>query len=253
MQPIIAVVCDVREFDNYRWHAAPETYLRAALEVAGVMPVLVPAFGEKIDIASLLGRVDGVMLTGSKTNVHPSFFGVEPTADHEPFDMARDGTSLPMARAAVAGGVPLLAICRGHQELNVAMGGTLATEIQNLEGRNDHRSDPDGSMDHRFRIVHNVTPRAGGSLAEIVGEAPVPVNSLHRQAVDQLAPGLMVEALADDGTIEAYSVAGARAFALGVQWHPEYWAGRDGPSTRIFQAFGDAVHAYASGRLIAAQ
>ncbi|MBO6637544.1 MAG: gamma-glutamyl-gamma-aminobutyrate hydrolase family protein [Roseitalea sp.] len=253
MQPIVAVVCDVRQFDTYTWHATPETYLKAALEVAGVLPLMVPAFGDRIDIAGLLKRVDGVMLSGSKSNVHPGLYGAEPGPDYEPYDPARDATSLPLARAAVETGVPLLAICRGLQELNVALGGTLATEIQQLEGRSDHRAPERETHDERFAIAHDVAPKADGCLAAIVGNGPVPVNSLHRQAISALAPRLQVEAVADDGTVEAVSVIDAPGFALGVQWHPEYWAKSDTPSRRIFEAFGAATRVCAGGRLAAAQ
>ncbi|MCR9123557.1 MAG: gamma-glutamyl-gamma-aminobutyrate hydrolase family protein [Phyllobacteriaceae bacterium] len=253
MQPIVAVVCDVRQFDTYTWHATPETYLKAAVEVAGVLPLMVPAFGERIDIDGLLGRIDGVMLSGSKSNVHPALYGVEPAAEYEPYDPARDATSLPLARAAVEAGVPLFAICRGLQELNVALGGTLATEIQELEGRSDHRAPQREAHDERFAIAHDVAPKADGCLAAIVGGGPVPVNSLHRQAISALAPRLQVEAMAEDGTIEAVSVIDAPGFALGVQWHPEYWAKSDAPSRRLFEAFGEATRMRAGGRLAAAQ
>lgn len=253
MQPIVAVVCDVRAFDGYRWHAAPEQYLRAALDVAGVLPLLVPAFGSGVDVASLLTRVDGVLVTGSKSNVHPSLYDVAPSERHEPYDQERDATSLPVIRAAIETGVPLLAICRGIQELNVALGGSLLTEIQEQEGRRDHRAADSQHHDERFAIVHDVVPKAGGCLAAIVGAEPVAVNSLHRQSIDRLAPRLATEALADDGTIEAVSVIDAPGFALGVQWHPEYWAASDTPSRQLFEAFGDAVRAFAGCRLVAAQ
>lgn len=254
MQPLVAVACDVRTFDRYRWHAAPEPYLRAAIEVAGVIPLLVPAFGPAIDMSALLERVDGVLVTGSKTNVHPLRYGVAPSARHEPYDEERDATSLPLIEAALSAGVPLFAICRGLQELNVALGGSLATEIQEEDGRDDHRAPESESEDERFAIVHPVTPEAGGRIAAIVGDEPVAVNSLHRQAIARLSPRLAVEARAEDGTIEAVSVIDAPGFAVGVQWHPEYWAATDLPSRRLFEAFGDAVRAHAGARRpIAAQ
>lgn len=253
MQPIVAVVCDVRELDGYRWHAAPEQYLRAALDVAGVLPVLVPAFGAKVDITGLLARVDGVLVTGSKSNVHPSNYGVAPSKRHEPYDEERDATSLPTIRAAIEAGVPLLAICRGIQELNVALGGSLLTEIHEEDDRHDHRAPESEHHDERFAIVHDVAPRVGGCLAAIVGPDPVAVNSLHRQSINALAPRLAVEAVAEDGTIEAVSVIDAPGFALGVQWHPEYWAASDVPSRQLFEAFGDAVRGSMDRRLMAAQ
>jgi putative glutamine amidotransferase len=248
MQAIVAVVADVREFDNYRWHAAPETYLEAAMGVAGFLPLIVPAFGERIDFEDLLTRVDGVMLTGSKTNVHPRHYGQEATEAHEPFDEARDATSLPLIRAAIGAGVPLFAICRGIQELNVALGGSLATEIQTMEGTADHRAPVSQVQDERFQIVHGISVKPGSCMAGIVGGGRVDVNSLHRQAIDALAPNLQVEATADDGTVEAVSVIGAKGFAVGVQWHPEYWARTDPPSAALFKAFGDVVRDYAEKR-----
>lgn len=253
MQPLVAVACDVREFERYRWHAAPEPYLRAASEVAGVLPLLVPAFGPAIDVPGLLARVDGVLMTGSKTNVHPSRYGAEPSARHEPYDEDRDATSLPLIRGAIEAGVPLFAICRGLQELNVALGGSLATEIQELDGRDDHRAPESEDQDVRFEIRHAVTPEAGGALARIVGAEGIAVNSLHRQGVERLSPRLAVEARAGDGTIEAVSVIGAPGFAVGVQWHPEYWAATDTPSRRLFEAFGDAVRAHAGRHAQAAE
>jgi len=137
--------------------------------------------------------------------------------------------------------VPLLAICRGFQELNVALGGTLDTEIHELEDRVDHRAPVSEDHDVRFGLAHEVDLEPGSTLAAILGTERVPVNSLHRQAIRDLAPGLIVEAHADDGTVEAVRVADARAFALGVQWHPEYWAGSDPPSRAIFTAFRNAA------------
>lgn len=248
MQPIVAVVADVRQFDNYTWHCSPQQYLTAACDVSGVLPLLVPAFGQKVDFGSLLSRVDGVMVTGSRTNVHPSLYGETPTPAHEPFDPARDATTLPLIAAAVEAGVPLLAICRGLQELNVALGGKLATEIQELPGIDDHRAPPTEDTELRFAIRHPVRVAEGSCMAAIVGAGDVPVNSLHRQAISALAPRLTAEAFAPDGTIEAVSVIGAPGFAVGVQWHPEFWAKTDAPSRKIFEAFGDAVRDFAKRR-----
>ena len=133
-QPLVAVSTDVRQFDNYVWHAAPRQYLEAAIAGAGVFPVLVPSFGDRLDLDRLLDSVDGVMLTGARSNVHPSLYGGEASEANGPYDHERDATTLPLIRKAIERGVPLLAICRGIQELNVALGGTLATEIQELPG-----------------------------------------------------------------------------------------------------------------------
>jgi putative glutamine amidotransferase len=254
-QPLIAVTGDVRQFDSYTWHATPQTYLEAAVGVARVTPLIVPAFGSRIDIDSILDSVDGVMATGSKTNVHPQHYEVAPSLAHEPFDEARDATAIPLLRRAVERGIPLLAICRGFQELNVALGGSIATEIQDLEGRMDHRAAVSDDQKVRFRIHQPVHIKPGTCLAEIIGAGKVEVNSLHRQAVERLAKGLDVEAVADDGTIEAVSVRGAKAFAVGVQWHPEFWAKDDAPSSAIFGAFGDAArhHLYQRRHAAAAE
>lgn len=237
---LIAVPSDVREFENYVWHASPATYLDAIREVAGAIPVIVPAIVTPDELATVLARVDGVLLTGSVTNVHPSRYGVEPSPAHEPYDPARDRLTDALARQAIAAGVPLLAICRGHQELNVALGGSLATEIQEGEGRMDHRAVPHPDQAERFGLRHPVALEPGGRLEAIVGCAAIDVNSLHRQAIDRLADGLEVEARAADGTIEAVSVREAPGFTLGVQWHPEYWARTDAPSRAIFEAFAAA-------------
>jgi putative glutamine amidotransferase len=247
-QPLVAVSTDTRTFENYTWHAAPEQYLEAAVSAAGVLPVLIPSFGERLDLDALLATVDGVMVTGSKSNVHPSLYGGEAGEANGPYDPARDATTLPLIRKAVERGVPLLAICRGIQEMNVALGGTLATEIQEREGVADHRAPAGVSQDERFAIRQKVSIRPGSCLAGIFEAGDIQVNSLHRQGVDRLGPRLDVEAVAEDGTVEAVSVRGAPAFALGVQWHPEYWAHKDDTSRRIFEAFGDAVRAHAAAR-----
>lgn len=244
-QPLVAVSTDVKQFENYTWHATPQQYLEAALAVAGVFPVLVPSFGGSLDFDSLLDSVDGVMVTGSRSNVHPSLYGGDASEANGPYDPARDSTTLPLIRRAIERGVPLLAICRGIQELNVALGGTLATEIQERPGSLDHRAPAGDLQDERFAIRQKVSIKPGSCLADVFSAGEVMVNSVHRQAVDRLGARLQVEAAADDGTIEAVSVRDARAFAVGVQWHPEYWVRSDDASARIFRAFGDAARAHA--------
>jgi putative glutamine amidotransferase len=241
---IVVIPADIREFDGYVWHASPAQYVRAAVEGSHVQPLIVPALEKGFDADGILDRVDGVLISGSRTNVHPSLYGAEATENHGPFDPARDATSLPLIRRAIDRGIPLLAICRGIQELNVAMGGTLATEIQELPGRIDHRKPDVTVTDEAFAIRHTITVAKGGCLAEFLGAGETRVNSLHRQAISDLAPRLAVEALAEDGTVEAVSVIDAPGFAVGVQWHPEYWIGSDEISNKIFAAFGEAVRAY---------
>jgi putative glutamine amidotransferase len=248
MKALIAVAADTRHFDGYDWHCSPNTYLEAAVHVAGVIPLLVPAFGKDVDFDAVLDAVDGVLVTGSKTNVHPSLYGVAPTSAHEPFDEARDATSIPLLLRALTRGVPVLAICRGFQELNVAFGGSIASELQEIAGRMDHRAVVSDDQAERFKIHQNVSVKEGSCLASIIGAGDVKVNSVHRQGIDKLAANLVIEAIAPDGTIEAVSVANAKGFAVGVQWHPEYWAKSDAPSRKILTAFGEAVRQHRTAR-----
>ncbi|MBV6657144.1 MAG: gamma-glutamyl-gamma-aminobutyrate hydrolase family protein [Devosiaceae bacterium] len=248
-KPLVLVSCDLKSFDGYQWHAAIDTYARAVALASGCAPVLMPALGALSAADSLLEAAHGIVFTGARSNVHPENYGTKATDDHEPFDAARDETTLPMILRAVERGVPLLAICRGHQELNVAFGGTIDAEIQTIEGRLDHRGGPsDAPVDHRFRPKHPVALRPGGPLEAAIGEREIVVNSVHRQAIGRLGDGLTAEATAPDDTIEAISVTDATGFTLGVQWHPEHWACQsleaDAPSTAIFRAFGEAAAAY---------
>jgi len=252
-QPIVAVSTDTRHFENYTWHAAPQQYLEAAITGADVIPLLVPSFGDRLDLDAVLDRVDGVLLTGSKSNVDPALYGGDASEANGPYDTARDLTTLPMIRKAIARGIPLLAICRGIQELNVALGGTLATEIQERDGSMDHRAPVSDNQDERFAIRQVVTIAPDSCLAGIFGAGDIMVNSVHRQAVDRLGSRLQVEALAPDGTVEAVSVKDARGFAVGVQWHPEYWVKSDSESQKIFRAFGEAARAYARTRNVLPQ
>jgi putative glutamine amidotransferase len=248
IRPLIALTADHRTSERHTQHLVVSTYVDAVTDVAGGLPVLVPAIGDRLEIGALLSRIDGLLLTGSPSNVHPSHYGVAPTPGHEPYDEARDATTLPLIRAAIERGVPLLAICRGFQELNVALGGSLDTEIQDLPGREDHRSPQADSNDARYAIRQPVMIARGGCLGRIVEADEIAVNSLHRQGIGRLAERLTVEAAAPDGTIEAVVVRDAPGFAVGVQWHPEYWAASDTPSRRILEAFGAAARGYAEAR-----
>lgn len=247
-KPVIAIPADFRAFDGNVWHATPHQYVQAAVEGSGVITFLVPALETGNDADDILDRVDGVLISGSRTNVHPALYGKEASEADGPFDPGRDATSLPLIRRALERGVPLLAICRGIQELNVALGGTLASEIQDMPGMWDHRKPDVPDLDVAYGIRQSVTVREATCLAAVLGAGEVQVNSLHRQAIFKAAPRLAVEAVAEDGTIEAVSVIDAKAFAVGVQWHPEYWVGRDGPSSKLFEAFGDAVRNYAASK-----
>jgi putative glutamine amidotransferase len=245
MSPLILVTTEVRPMDGYVWHAAADTYLKALAGI-GCAPVLMPSLGAAIDLEALLSRVDGVLLTGSRSNVHPERYGVAASERHEPYDLHRDATVFRLIPLALEMGVPLFAICRGFQELNVALGGTLVTEAQERPGSLDHRAPLGPPNDERFRLVHNVSFEPDSRLSALVGAGSIRVNSVHRQVIDRLAPGLIAEARAPDGTVEAARVANARNFAFGVQWHPEYWAATDAPSGSLFRAFGDAARVRAA-------
>lgn len=233
--------------DTLFQHAAPRIYGEALIAVAEAVPVLLPSLGAPM--LGVLDRLDGLLIDGSPSNVEPHRYGVTHDATPDAHDPARDDTTLPLIRAAVARGLPVLAICRGIQELNVALGGTLHQQVHRVPGRMDHR-EPKGTADEAFAMRHWIS--LSGSLARIVGAPRMWVNSLHGQAIDCPAPGLVVEAEAEDGTIEAVRVATAPGFALGVQFHPEWHARTDAANGAIFRAFGEACRAYAEGRSLAA-
>ncbi len=248
-KPLVLVTADVKSIDGYNWHAAISTYLHAVLRGSDAIPVILPSLGAELDLDAALDNVDGVLVTGARSNVNPQLYGEEATEENGPYDPDRDATTLPLVRRAVERGIPVFAICRGMQELNVAMGGTLYTEIQTMSGRSDHRAPQSDRQDERFRIAHPVEVSPGGCLENVLGSEPVEVNSLHRQAVGQLGNGLTIEAQAADGTIEAVSVKDSPGYVLATQWHPEYWVTTDGPSKKLFAAFGDALRAYREKRL----
>lgn len=208
------------------------------------MPLVVPALGGQADIEAVLAVADGVMLTGSTSNVDAALYG-QPLHDPSlPLDPARDATTLPLLRAAIGRGVPLFGICRGFQEMNVALGGTLHQAVHEVPGMMDHRERPGAPLEVQYGPAHRVRLAEGGFLSGLLGVRETTVNSLHGQGIDRLAPGLTVEAVADDGLVEAYTVRDAAAFALAVQWHPEWQATANAVSMKLFHAFGLACHCY---------
>lgn len=251
MRPLIGISCCVKAFGVFATpnHAASGTYVRAVMGPIGGLPVLLPAAGADI-VAELVPRLDGLILTGSRSNVWPGHYEGPDHAPGTPEDQERDATTLPLIRAAVAAGIPLLAICRGMQELNVALGGSLDQRIQDLPGRMDHSTPSDQPISAvRTGKAHGVRLAEGGRLAAMLGlSGEIPVNSLHNQGVQRLAPRLRVEALAPDGTVEAVSAPDAPGFLLGVQWHPEYDWEQDQRSRRIFEVFGEACDGWAARR-----
>ncbi len=246
MKALVGISCCVKFFGTFGMpnHAASDTYVRATEQVVGAVPILVPASQAACDIPTLLSRLDGIILTGSRSNVHPSLYDGPPHADGTPEDPARDSITLPLIRAAIRNGTPLLAICRGMQELNVALGGSLDQRIQDLPGRMDHSTPMQPNSRVRTGKAHAVAVVPGSWLHRVAGATTISINSLHNQGVDRLAPGLVVEGRAPDGTIEAVRVAAAPGFAVGVQWHPEYDWMHDAVSRGILASFGQAVRAH---------
>lgn len=242
-KPLVLIPADVKLIGEHPFHAVGQKYILAVAQGAEALPLLVPAMSEHLDIDALLATADGIMLTGSPSNVHPSHFGQNVHNPALPLDPARDALTLKLIKAAIAAGVPLLAICRGFQELNVAFGGSLHQAVQEVSGYHDHREAKDMVLDTQYAPVHQVNLVANGQLAKILGVSETMVNSLHGQGIDKLGAGLSAEAHAPDGLIEAVSVRNAKSFALGVQWHPE-WKVMENPSyLAIFKAFGDACRA----------
>ena len=248
-RPLIGLSADCKLLDGRRYHTLGDKYARAVAEAAGGTPLVLPAMVEQMDLDAVLAVLDGVVLTGSPSNVHPSRYGQPPAESAEPYDEARDGLTFGLLSATLERGVPLLAICRGFQELNVALGGTLHANLHEQPGCFDHRAPRSDDIDVRYGARHSVRLRSGGVLQGVLGAEQVEVNSLHRQGVDRLAERLLVEATADDGTIEAVSVRDSRGFALGVQWHPEYRVLDNDVSRRLFEAFGKAVATRARTRV----
>jgi putative glutamine amidotransferase len=237
-------------------HRVGDKYITSVVEAAGAAPVLLPAIGD-LHVPDWLALVDGLMFTGSLSNVEPARYDGPASAPGTLHDRARDATTLPLLTAAIAAGVPIFCICRGHQELNVALGGTLHQTVHDVPGRFDHRAPKDQpGWEAKYRPIHPVALAPGGCLRRWIGQDRIMVNSLHWQGIDRLAPGLAVEATADDGQIEAVSVIAAKTFAIGVQWHPEFKPLEDAASTALFQAFAAACISRRHGRhqpLMAAQ
>jgi putative glutamine amidotransferase len=240
-RPLIGIPADRRMLGAQAYHLAGEKYLTAVLDAAGAIPVIVPAIGRELNLTELLDSVHGLLFTGSPSNVEPHRYQGEPSAEGTLHDSHRDETTLPLIPRAVAAGVPVLGICRGFQEFNVAYGGTLWQKLQDVPGFIDHRELPELPLEAQYAPVHEVTLTAGGVLQQFAGGAQsLRVNSLHSQGVRELGKGLCVEARSSDGVIEAFRVTAAKQFALAVQWHPEWRAMNNDFSKQLFAAFGAA-------------
>jgi putative glutamine amidotransferase len=249
-RPVVGVIGSAyRIEDRFATQLVGERNLRAVAEVAGALPLMFAATPDITDVGALLDAVDGVVLTGARANVHPARFGTEPDSRHEPYDLHRDDLALALSEACVARGVPLFGICRGLQEMNVAFGGSLHPEIRELPGRMNHRMPrlesgeihPDTTV--VFADRHDVRLVPGGVFAQLLGCETIRVNSLHGQGILEPGDRVVVEGVAEDGTIEAIRIADAPNFALGVQWHAEYDPQHNPINRALFQAFGEALSA----------
>jgi putative glutamine amidotransferase len=250
-KPVIGVVADLNRRPTHPVHSVGDKYLDAVTAGAGALAFVVPAlidrpggaFTDAADADRVLDLLDGLFLTGATSNVDPARYGATLSNPNSPADPARDEVSLALARGAIRRGMPVLGVCRGFQEINVALGGTLHQEVHNVPGLADHRERDGDPLDAQYGPSHKVALSEGGLLRRLAGTGTIAVNSLHGQGVDRLAPGLTIEAVAPDGLIEAYRGDSA-GFLLAVQWHPEWQFRANAVSVEIFRAFGDAARAW---------
>jgi putative glutamine amidotransferase len=247
-RPLIGLPADRRMIGPHPFHAVGEKYARAVLDAAAGLPLLIPSLADELKLDELVERLDGLLFTGSPSNVEPHHYEGPPSRPGTLHDPARDATTLPLIRKAVRAGVPVLGICRGFQEVNVAFGGSLYQRVHEVAGYLDHRDDETQPLEVQYGPAHEVILETGGLLHSLAGADRVQVNSLHWQGIERLGPGLAVEARATDGLVEAFRVEGAPRFALAVQWHPE-WKVMDNPLSRaLFAAFGAACRDRAESR-----
>lgn len=248
-RPVVGIIGNYHLInDEYETHAAGSMNSEAVRDVCDALPLIVPSDPALVDMNDLIDACDGFLFTGGRPNVHPEEYGEEYTEAHGAIDRNRDRLVLPLIRACVESGQPILAVCRGFQELNVAMGGSLYPEIRDLPGRMNHRMPPDGTIEEKFELRHDVTLTNGGVFHRIMGKDVVRTNTLHGQGIKEKGPRIVIDGYAPDGTPEAIYVSGAPGFTLGVQWHPEYKAACDPVSRPLYEAFGTALRSWQAGR-----
>jgi putative glutamine amidotransferase len=247
-RPLIGIPADRRMVGAHPFHMVGEKYARAVLEAGGAAPLLIPSLAEELRFDELLERLDGLLFTGSPSNVEPHRYQGPPSSPGTLHDPARDATTLPLIRKAVAAGVPVFGICRGFQEMNVAFGGTLHQKLHEVPGYLDHRDDETQPLEVQYGPAHEVRLEPGGVLRSLAPTDRIRVNSLHSQGIERLGEALAVEARAPDGVIEAFRVREAECFALAVQWHPEWKVMSNPFSHALFAAFGQAAAQRAQSR-----
>jgi putative glutamine amidotransferase len=247
--PVIGLPADRKFIDPHCFHCVGEKYLTAVVDAVRALPLIIPALSRRLPLEHLVCMLDGLLLTGAHSNIEPRHYGGEEPDVESPADPDRDATNLALIPLALQAGVPILGICRGLQELNVALGGTLHAKVHDVVGYDDHREPDSEPLDIQYGPQHDIIPEPGGLLAELTSGGALQVNSLHGQGIDRLADGLIVEARAPDGLIEAVRVDNDDRFALAVQWHPE-WRVRDNPFyTAVLERFGAACRARAAQRI----
>lgn len=235
--PVIGIICDQEVVGPHPFHIAGDKYIKALTATSNCLPILIPALADESTMNQLLDMVDGILCTGGYSMVDPLFYQNEKAPADTKLDIARDKTSLPLIQKAIKQGVPLLGICRGFQELNVALGGSLHQKLHETGQYIEHRENKDMTLAEQYDASHSINLIAGTPLAEIVNESSLSVNSLHTQGIDRLGEGLVINATAPDGLIEAISVEAATAFAVAVQWHPEWQVDKNSHNMKLFKAF----------------
>ncbi|WP_374354013.1 gamma-glutamyl-gamma-aminobutyrate hydrolase family protein [Chitinimonas sp.] len=247
-RPLVALVADRKMLGPHPFHCVGEKYIDAVIGGADCLALLVPALGERQDFEAILDMFDGFLFTGSASMVDPVLYSGPTLPEGQTLDTARDRTAMPLMKAAIARGMPVFAICRGFQEMNVVFGGSLLQKVHETPGMMDHREDESADLDGQYGPAHSVAFAADGLIARTSGMAEYTVNSIHNQGVERLGNGLLAEATAPDGLVEAFSVKDAKGFALAVQWHPE-WKHADNPlSTSLFKAFGEDCRRYQASK-----
>ena len=249
ISPLVGVSACRIAGDIHPFHRVGEKYLMGVVDPGGCTPIILPVLADENMVEVYANRIDGLLLTGGAANVEPHNYDGSESAKGTKHDPHRDSTMLPLIRRCVERGVPVLGLCLGLQEINVAFGGTLHQRVFDLADKFDHRMRRDVD-DHsrRYRPAHDIRITPGRLLRGIVGQDNVLVNSLHAQGIDQPGDRVQVEAVAPDGIIEAISIKNAPSFALGVQWHPEWPRPVKDHNAKIFEAFGDACRVYATAR-----
>ena len=248
-KPVIGIIANPYMVnDEYPVQASGRMNIEAVAAVTGCLPLIVPSLPGAVPVYDLMAACDGFLFTGGRPNVHPEEYGHAPTEAHGEFDRDRDGVTLPLIRACVETGQPILGVCRGFQEFNVAFGGTLHPEIRDIPGRMNHRMPPDGTLEEKFELRHKVTFTENGPFHRLMGAREVMTNTLHGQGIKHAGARVVVDGQAPDGTPEAIYIKDAPGFTLSVQWHPEYRAAEDPVSRPLFEAFGRAARAWATGQ-----